>query len=145
MSECLIPEMIRLNCFLSEIDEAYHDASLRFGISDSAMHILYTVSTEGGRCPLSSITRLSGISRQTIHSSVQRLEKDGIVYLAAKNGRDKLVCLTEEGKRFAEATAGRIIAIENDIFAGWTQEEKETYLRLVQKYRNELKERVSAL
>lgn len=145
MSKSLNEEMKRLNSILSEIEEIYHDGALRLGISDSAMQILYTICTMGDRCLLSDVARLSGISRQTIHSSVRKLEKDGIVRLEAKNGRNKLVCLTDEGKRFAEATAWKLIAIENDILAGWSEEEKELYLRLAQKYRNELKVRVDAL
>ena len=138
-------DMERLNYLMSEIDEVYHDAALRLGVSDSAMNILYTICIAGDGCPLSDVARLSGSSRKTIHSAVKKLEEDGIVSLKAKNKREKLVCLTQTGKALTEKTAKRLIAVENEIFDAWEKEEREQYLRLLQKYLSDLKERVEKI
>ena len=145
MSGYFSRDMERLNYLMSGINEVYHDAAVKLGVSDSAMEILYTLCVAGDRCPLSDVARLSGSSRQTIHSAARRLERDGVVRLEAKNGRDKLVCLTEEGRALTEKTAQKVIAIENEIFDGWEREEREQYLRLLQKYLNDLKGRVVRL
>lgn len=138
-------EMERLNYLMSEIDETYHDASVRLGVSDGAMNILYTLCVAGDRCPLCDVARLSGSSRKTIHSAVKKLVEEGLVFLEAKNGREKLVCLTEAGRARIRVTAQRVIEIENAIFDGWEREEREQYLRLLSKYLHDLKERVEKL
>ena len=42
-------------------------------------------------------------------------------------------------------TAMQIIAIENEIYSGWTEEELSLYLALTQKYLSELKEKTKDL
>ncbi len=138
-------DMERLNYLLSEIHEVYHDVSVRLGVSDSAMDILYTLCIAGDRCPLRDIARLSGSSRQTIHSAVRGLERDGIIRLEAKNGRDKLVCLTDAGRTLTEATAQRVIAMENEIFDSWEEKEREQYLHFLQKYLTDLRTKIKDL
>ena len=145
MGDYFSEDMERLNYLTSEIDEVYHDAAVRLGVSDGAMKILYTLCVAGDRCPLCDVARLSGSSRQTIHSAAKKLVEDGIVFLEAKNGRDKLVCLTRDGRALTEATAQRVIEMENAIFDGWEREEREQYLRLLSKYLNDLKEKVKRL
>ena len=76
---------------------------------------------------------------------VKKLEKEGFLRLKAKNGKEKLLCLTETGKVLMEETASRMIAVENDILNEWEQEEREEYLRLLQKYLNDLKCRVNKI
>ncbi len=145
MGDYFSKDMEKLNYLLSEIDEVYHDASVRLRVSDSAMRILYTLCIAGDRCPLCDVARLSGSSRQTIHSAAKKLVQEGIVSLEAKNGRDKLICLTEKGSALTKATAQRVIEIENAIFDGWEKEERKQYFRLLSKYLNDLKVRVEKL
>lgn len=46
----------RINNLLAETDAVYHQASLRLGIADSTMRILYTILDNGERCLLSDVT-----------------------------------------------------------------------------------------
>ena len=62
--------MRSINHLLSEIDAAYHEASLRLGLADSAMQILYILCSQGGACLLRNICRQSGTSKQTINSAL---------------------------------------------------------------------------
>ena len=132
MSGYFSRDMERLNYLLSEIHEVYHDVSVRLGVSDSAMDILYTLCIAGDRCPLRDIARLSGSSRQTIHSAVRGLERDGIIRLDA--------CRT-----LTEATAQRVIAMENEIFDSWEEKEREQYLHFLQKYLTDLRTKIKDL
>lgn len=92
----MIEEMRRFNYLSNEIDAVYHDAALKFGLSDSALLILYTICSNGNDCLLSDITHLSGVSKQTINSAVHKLEQEEIVYLEAFRGRKKKICLTQK-------------------------------------------------
>ena len=146
MEDIFMEEMRHLNCLIGETESVYHEAAVTLGVSDSTMQILYTICMTGKEyCQLSEIARLTGSSRQTIHSSVRKLEQEGVVYLKAKNGRDKFVYLTEYGKKIVEKTAMRVIEIENNIFSAWTAQDRQEYLRLTQKYLVDLKKRVAKL
>ena len=138
-------QLERFNLLSSEIDGVYHDAALKMGLSDSAMMVLYTVCSYGDSCFLSDIVHMSGVSKQTINSSLRNLEADGIVYLEAWGARKKKVYLTERGRKLAEATVHRLIAIENGIFDSWSEEEKKLYLDLTQRYLTVLEEKVREL
>lgn len=134
-------EMKRYNHLIGEIDAVYHEISLKLGLSDSAMKILYTICDNGESCLLHEISRLSGVSKQTINSAIRKLEKEGIVYLKSVDSKNKNVCLTEEGKLLAKHTAVRLIEMENDIFASWEKAEVEKYLELTERFLVSLKEK----
>lgn len=137
--------MRRFNYLSNEIDSAYHDAALKFDLSDSALLILYTICNNGEECLLSDITQLSGISKQTINSAVRRLEEDDVVYLETLGKRRKKICLTDKGRVLVKDTVFKIIKIENEIFDSWTEKEQKLYIGLTQRYLYALREKIKDL
>lgn len=135
----------RYNYLLSETNAAYHEASSKLGLPDSSTLVLYTILDMGDPCPLREICRNAGVSKQTINSALRRLEADGIIYLENKDGKNKNVRLTEEGRNFSEQTVWKIINLENDIFASWKKEDVEQYLALTERYLQDYKERLKHL
>lgn len=135
----------RLNLLTSELDAVYHEATLKLGLADSAMIVLYTMCMFDGSCLLSQIIQLSGLSKQTINSALRKLEAEGVLYLEAHGGRRKRACLTEKGRELAQGTALRLMAMENEVFSAWTAEEQETYLRLTQRFLAGLREKIKEL
>lgn len=129
----------RYNYLLSETNAAYHDAACKLGLSDSSMIVLYTICDMGDPCPLREICRSAGISKQTVNSALRKLEADGMIYLKNTDGKNKNVCLTEEGQKFSEQTVRKIIKMENDIFASWAKEDVEQYLALTERYLQDFK------
>ncbi len=138
-------EMKRFNHLLGVTHAVYHEISLKMGLSDSAMNILYTICDNGDSCPLHEICRLSGLSKQTVNSAIRKLEADGILYLKPVGGRNKDVCLTDAGKALAGRTAIRIIRAENEIFASWPKADIETYLELTEKFLVEIRKKAAEL
>lgn len=138
-------DLKRLNLLTSEINGVFHDAAQSMGLSDSAMNILYTICFLGEPCALADIIRLTGISKQTINSSLRKLESEHILYLRSDGSRRKLVCLTDSGKALAGHTAGRMIRLENEIFASWTEADRDAYLSLTERYLTDLKEKTKEL
>ncbi len=128
-----------------EINALYHEAATKLGVSDSVQNILYVICEHGTQCPQSEISKLTGISRQTINSAIRRLERDGIVYLEPGKGRNTIVCLTEKGKQFADETIQPLFQIENQIWSEWSAAEQQEYLRLTGKYRDALKKYMKAM
>ena len=125
------------------INSLYHEMAVRMGLSDSVMNVLYVICEKGDRCLQSEISKLSGISRQTINSAIRNLKKDGIVCLEQGHGRNTIVCLTEKGKKISEEKICPIFEIENKIWNEWTAEEQHQYLMLTQKYRDALQKHMN--
>ena len=107
---------------------------LKLGISDSISIVLDTIYDTGDSCPLSDIYKKSGISKQTIHSAIRALEADGIVALERDTGRSKRVVLTERGREYVQKTAARLYEAEIRAFDSWSEEEVDTYIRLMEQY-----------
>lgn len=145
MSKTIREELNRFNYLLGETEAAYHKVSFRMGCSDSAMKILYAICDNGGSCPLRTIRRRSGLSKQTMNSAIRKLEAEGVLYLEPDGAKAKNACLTSHGQAVAESTAMRILRIEKEIFAGWPQEDVETYLRLTEKFLANFKEKAARL
>ena len=140
MENIISKELRRYNYLLSETDAAYHEASVKTGLSDSVSMILYTLYENGGECLIKDVRNCSGMSKQTAGSAVKKLENDGIVSLFAE-GRTKRIKLTEKGKTLADNTVKKIIEAENDVFSSWKKEDVETYFRLTAKYLEDFKKR----
>lgn len=133
------------NRILSQIDEVYHEIALRQGYSDSAMNVLYTLADNDGACLLSALVRQSGNNKQTVNSALRKLERDEIVYLEAAGGRAKRVCVTQKGAALLHETVERILAMENRIYASWTEEEWERYIGLTERYLQQLRQETKEL
>ena len=145
MTEHISDGLRQLNYLMGETNAAYHMASVKLGLTDSAMMIMYTLYNYQGRCLLGDIIKLSGMSKQTANSALRGLETDGFVTLEAETGRRKAVRLTEKGKALSENTVARLIRIENEIFAACSPEELDAYLGFVRRYLEEFKKRAEKL
>ncbi|MDD7738880.1 MAG: MarR family transcriptional regulator [Fusicatenibacter sp.] len=135
----------RINCLTEDIDSQYHQAAVKLGVSDSVLFVLYMVYTNGEKCLLCDIYKSSGISKQTINSAIRKLEKDQIVYLDKTGGKEKVVCLTEQGKLYAKQTAAKVFEAECNVFGGWNEEEMKQYLSLIEKFDVSLREQIQKL
>ena len=138
-------EVKRINYLHSEINNVFHEMSQQMGLSDSISCILYTICNFGDCCLLADIISMTGIPKQTVNSALRKLESDGFLRLETAQKRRKKVVLTEDGKLLAQKTAGQMIRMENEIFASWTEEERQMHLALTQRYLDQLKEKAKEL
>lgn len=135
----------RINCLTEDTDSLYHQAAVKLGVSDSVLFILYMIYVNGGKCLLYDIYKSSGISKQTINSAIRKLEKEEIVYLEKHYGKTKMVCLTEKGKSYTNQTAVKLLEAEYTAFRDWSEEEMDTYLRLIEKHNISLRNQIKNL
>lgn len=145
MNSRINPALKRFNYIIGETSAIYHTAAQKMGLSDSAMHILYTVCCEDGRVYLSKIAQSNGISKQTINSAIRKLENDDIIYLEKGEGRNLYVCLTENGLNYVNSRILPIIDAESAVLASWSDKDISEFMRLNEKYRDELAARISAM
>lgn len=129
----------RFNYILGETGAVYHGFAVKLGQSDSIMSILYALCDVGDGCPINMICFYSGLSKQTVNSSLRKLENEGYIYLKQLNGKSKAVHFTESGKALALNTAAKIINAENSVFASWEKEEVELFLKLNEKFLRDIK------
>lgn len=135
----------KINYLISEMDALYHLAALKMGISDSVSIVLYTIYDSGNGCLLSDVYKKSGISKQTVNSAVRKLETEEILYLEQHTGRSKRIFLTDRGKTFVRETVARLYEAEAGVFDTWREEEVNTYINLMKKYADCLRQQVDRL
>ena len=134
-----------INHIISEMESLYHQVSLKMGISDSVSIVLYTIHVTEGICLLSDIYKKSGISKQTVNSAIRRLEDEGILYLEQHTGRSKKIILTEMGNKYINKTVAKLYEAEVQAFESWTKEEINTYVNLMEKYKDCFRKKINAL
>lgn len=145
MSKTISEQIHRINYLTAEMDALYHQASLKIGLADSSMRVLYTIYDNGEWCLLSDIYKQSGISKQTVNSALRKLEAEDIIYLENFKGRSKKVLLTEKGKEYIQQTAARLYQAEKNVYDSWTKEDLNTYVHLTEKYVDLFREQLKML
>ena len=65
------------------INEAYHEAAVKLGLSDTEMEIFYIY---GSGCRQSVLYKESGLTKSTVNSAIRKLQRDGILYLMPGEG-----------------------------------------------------------
>ena len=119
--------------------------SVKMGLADSEMQILYSVHMAEGKLYPSEIARLCGMSRQTVASALRSLEREGILYLETGAGRSRPVRLTQAGEELCRERVAPVATAEEAIWNGWTEADRDAYLRLSRQYLEDLRARVEAL
>lgn len=119
---------------IKEIDSIYHNAAVRFGLSDSAFWILLVISDGRNSYTQNELCSEWFYSKQTINSAISSLVKKGYVYLNSDAGNRKVVKLTEEGSAFAERTVLKLLNADRKAFGRIEEEERRMYLEICEKY-----------
>ena len=88
-------------------NELYHDIAVKMGLSDSAFGILYWLDDLGDGCLQRDVCVASGLTKQTVNSSVHKLERTGFVELRVEQGRGTHLHLTELVARWWRSASGR--------------------------------------
>lgn len=130
----------RYNILAWETDSLYHAISLKFGLTDSAVNILYLLYYQNNTALLGDIVHYSGLQKQTINSSLRVLESRGIITMGRVNGKMKKVTLTPEGIELCSRTVGHLIEWENKALSLFSDDEMNLFLTLMERYLISMKE-----
>ena len=130
------------NYWWREIDELWHEMARKTGLSDSAFEILYCILELGEGCLQKDLCDINSMSKQTVHSAVKKLERDGLIESGNENGRDKRVYLTPMGKAFTREKILPFAEMENAVFAEMSDEESRELIRLTRKYQEEFRKKL---
>lgn len=103
-----------LNQLLKKMDNIYNKLAKSSRISDTAFWIIYTIKNEEEAYKQKDLCNMWFYSKQTINSSLKKLEEQDIIQLISVPGnkKDKKVILTEYGKQIAKELIEPVNEIE---------------------------------
>ena len=133
------------NHIYKEANDIYHEIARKLQLSDSALDIFYTIFEMGDNCLQRDICKASCMPKQTVNSSIRKLQTDG--YLTLSPGKDE-VCISIlqlPARSLFRKNIVPLIRIENDAFEDMTVEECEQLIHLNAKYNQALRSRLSNL
>lgn len=123
-----------LNQLLKKMDSIYNKLAKSSGISDTAFWIIYTIKNEKETYKQKDLCNMWCYSKQTINSSLKKLEEQNIIQLISVPGnkKDKKVILTEYGKQIAKELIEPVKEIEKKSLGNI--KERREFLNLFEKY-----------
>lgn len=131
-----------LDSFWREQNQLYRDVATSFGISESgAFSILYAIFLAGEKgISQRDICVQMCIGKQTVNSSIHKLEREGVVVLKSGPGRRGLLShLTPVGLELAERTIVPMIEAELAALREFDDKELELALLLGRRYTDALR------
>ena len=128
-------------------DSFYHNVAVSFGLSDSAMWVLYHVTETSEVLTQQDLCRQNFSAKQTIHTAINGLVKNGFVELIPIPGtrNHKKILLTASGQALADRTVNRLKEAEQRAYSKLSDEELQTYLELTTHLTNRLREETDRL
>lgn len=133
------------NHIYKEANDIYHEIARKLQLSDSALDIFYTIFEMGDNCLQRDICKASCMPKQTVNSSIRKLQTDGYLTLSPGKGWSMHIHLTPSGQKLIQEKLVPLIRIENDAFEDMTVEECEQLIHLNAKYNQTLRSRLSNL
>ncbi len=128
--------LVDFDRMLNRLDRIYSEFARTCGLSDCAYWMLVDTSTAGGSIAVSRLTSEWFYSKQTINSAIKTLTARGFATLEFAEGsrKNKVVSLTEEGRRFAERYALPALKAEQRAFGALEPCEQREIMRLIGKF-----------
>lgn len=112
----------------------FHDFAQSAHLSDAEYNLLYTLADLGEGCCQQDICLVTLLPKQTVHSAVSRLQKDGCVTLAQGQGRQQRICLTEKGNALINNKITPIMEAESAALSAMTEAEQRQLIRLTETF-----------
>lgn len=102
----------QMNRTYSGCNALYHEVSVCFGLSDTALWVLYALRT-GGAQTQNRISADWALPKQTLNSAVSAMVRQGLLYREPTPGRSgKLLHLTAAGHALADRTVEPLMRAE---------------------------------
>lgn len=139
------PTLQAFNRLNNQIEDVYHKIAMQLHLSDSAFLILYSILTLGAECTQKEICDFIFLNKQTVNSSVLKLQKDGYLRLQAGSGREMRILLTERGEQLVKEKMLPVIEAENKVFQSLTPSECDALISSTEKYLQLLRRNVQFL
>ena len=113
-----------------EQDALYHSVAVKYGLSDTALWVLYLVSEDCADLTQQDLCRQVCFAKQTINTAVNSLVTNGFLERIPIQGtrNHKKLRLTPAGWELANRTTGRLKKAEENAYGRLTEAELQAYL-----------------
>ena len=133
--------MLEFNEVMKENNDLYSNLAKKFKMSDCMLWILYILREENKVLTQSDICNMMCIPKQTVNSSLKKMEAEGYIELLNINDkRSKQVSFTEKGLDLANNTVDIIISKENNALSKMDEKEQELLINLLRKFNDLFKD-----
>lgn len=135
------------NQLYKEMDAIYHLYAKRFGISDTAFWLLYSLYEGNTAYTQRELCSTWHYPPQTINSALKSLEKQEVIALKPVSGnqKNKQIVLTEKGEKIAERVVAPLVVAEQRTFKSLKEKERKALLSLTQKYADLLQTEINRI
>lgn len=133
-----------INRMLREYGSFYEGAAARLGVSDSVFDTMYTLYLHDGATQ-KEICELSYVSKQTIHSAVARLEREGLIRGEHGRGRTVKLFLTDAGRAEAARIARPVVEAEHRAYNVLSPQEFDELLGYLARIGDQLRRDMDAI
>ena len=133
--------MLEFNEVMKENNDLYSNLAKKFKMSDCMLWILYILREENKVLTQSDICNMMCIPKQTVNSSLKKMEAEGYIELLNINdNRTKQVKKKKKGLDLANNTVDIIISKENNALSKMDEKEQELLINLLRKFNDLLKD-----
>lgn len=126
--------LLAFNAAMKHVDDVYRRALRRYGLSECAFWILYTLRVERPYTQ-AGICEFLHEPKQTVNSALKKLEAEGYLALSAGDDqRSKRVRLTPKGEQLAGTCADRVAEAEARAIGSMSPDDRAALIRLTELY-----------
>ena len=135
MTDIAKTQIEKINRLYKQQDELYHGLAVRFGVSDTALWVLYAVCSSAEPVAQYDLANAWFFPKQTVNSAIAGLEGAGMLSLVPLPGtrNRKNVLLTRAGREFCSRTVEPLLKAEERAFMRFSESERQEFVRLMEK------------
>ena len=123
--------MLEFNEVMKENNDLYSNLAKKFKMSDCMLWILYILREENKVLTQSDICNMMCIPKQTVNSSLKKMEAEGYI---------ELLNINDKRSKQANNTVDIIISKENNALSKMDEKEQELLINLLRKFNDLLKD-----
>lgn len=118
----------------------------RYDVTPVQTHVLMYLHQHGGQAPQRELTEFLRAKPSTVNGVLDRMEEKGLVRrsVSGQDARRRLITLTDKGAERQARFAESFLANEEALVRGFSAEERETLLALLDRIVENLKEELKA-
>ena len=127
----------------AKLSKANMDARVsRYDVTPAQTHVLLYLQQHGGRVPQHELAEFLRVKPSTVNGVLDRMEEKGLVRrsVSGSDARRRLIHLTEKGAEQQALFEQSFLDTEEAMVRGFSQEEREALLSLLNRVIQNLKE-----
>ena len=123
------------------LNEIYERWAKAHGITSNTLFVIHTINEYPDRCTPSVLCKCLLLSKQTVNSILNRLERDGYIQRseAQEDKRSRFITFTPEGKSFAKNILDALYRYEEEALSRLSDAQRSAMLETSHGYLQEMR------